>query len=178
MNLLLITTLFVGYGAQGPTIALAQSARLDPGANPRLAAERPAAARGSDAAAEEGSPMAGAAAAARVHEPSLWRGHLGAPGGSTYAKIFGPGGWYADPLLWGSGDDLGCMGAPAASGRQIFLPVPWFGLRGCRRRRVRQCRRHGRSTRCPARSAPRRWPCGTSRTTTRCIIQGRRREAP
>ncbi|KAH8059860.1 hypothetical protein JL720_13668 [Aureococcus anophagefferens] len=62
------------------------------------------------------------AAAARVHEPSLWRGHLGAPGGSTYAKIFGPGGWYADPLLWGSGDDLGCMGAPAASGRQIFLP--------------------------------------------------------
>ena len=66
--------------------------------------------------------MAGAAAAARVHEPSLWRGHLGAPGGSTYAKIFGPGGWYADPLLWGSGDDLGCMGAPAASGRQIFLP--------------------------------------------------------
>ena len=40
MNLLLITTLFVGYGAQGPTIALAQSARLDPGANPLLAAER------------------------------------------------------------------------------------------------------------------------------------------
>ena len=40
MNLLVITTLFVSYGAQGPTIALAQSARLDPGANPLLAAER------------------------------------------------------------------------------------------------------------------------------------------
>jgi hypothetical protein len=40
MNLLIITTLFVSYGAQGPTIALAQSARLDPGANPLLAAER------------------------------------------------------------------------------------------------------------------------------------------
>ena len=39
MNLLVITTLFVSYGAQGPTIALAQSARLDPGANPLLAAE-------------------------------------------------------------------------------------------------------------------------------------------
>ena len=40
MDLLIITTLFVSYGAQGPTIALAQSARLDPGANPLLAAER------------------------------------------------------------------------------------------------------------------------------------------
>ena len=62
------------------------------------------------------------AAAAAPQDPSLWRGYLGEPGSVVRGKILGERGWYGGAELWGDGEERGCLGAPAASGRQIFLP--------------------------------------------------------
>lgn len=64
--------------------------------------------------------LAAAAVAAAGPDAAHWRGDLGPP--AVRASILGPRGWYGDAAWWGTGADAGCLGAPAASGKQVFLP--------------------------------------------------------